>query len=153
MMTEDLSAPSCDPTNIAPCFVCGGAMLPYFRKRFDRMGLKDVDYVRCVECGTVLSHTHLAMPDNTWAQLNTTFHQHNFGTNGINADSGVPYAAQAAAIKAMAQTGAIPQILPWVDYACGQGHLSEELSRLGLTIQNYEKYPPPDAKGFLVIKR
>lgn len=50
-MTEDFSASSCDLVNIAPCFVCGGAMLPYFRKRFDSMGLKDVDYVRCVQCG------------------------------------------------------------------------------------------------------
>lgn len=132
------------------CFVCGAAMLPYFRKHFNRMGLGDVDYIRCVGCGFVQSQTHQALSETQWAQLNMDFHQHHYGTRGIGSDSGVPYGAQAAAIEQLFLAGVLPFENPWVDYACGQGHLAEELQKRKITIANYDQYPPPDAQDYLV---
>ncbi|MDD5585778.1 MAG: class I SAM-dependent methyltransferase [Alphaproteobacteria bacterium] len=151
LMADFMTQPSSSikPGNVAPCFVCGGEMLPYFRKRFDSMGLGEVEYVRCVKCGFVQSHTHRHMTEEQWAQLNVTFHQYHFGTGGAGTESGVPYVAQAEGVQALAQAGVIPQQRPWVDYACGQGNLAKELLRHGLVIGNYDKYPPPDATGYL----
>jgi hypothetical protein len=57
------------------CVVCNCEMVYYFTKTFNMYHLGDVEYWKCTHCGFVISKTHFEMSEESWGQLNVTYHQ------------------------------------------------------------------------------
>ena len=56
------------------CFVCGEEMKPFLEKNFAMDYLDKCEYVRCENCGIVVSQTLYEMPHDKWSALNVEFH-------------------------------------------------------------------------------
>lgn len=61
---------------VQTCFICNNElMLPYFTKDFlGQQGLGTVEYLRCSNCGMVVSKTHLEMSIDEYEELNLRYH-------------------------------------------------------------------------------
>ncbi len=63
------------------CFVCGAEMTPYFEKKLDSTAKEYIDkpeifeYVRCENCGLVVSKTLYEMSHEDWSAFNTKAHK------------------------------------------------------------------------------
>lgn len=133
------------------CMICQRPMHPYLSKPFGQYGLSQVDYLECEYCYFVVSKTHLEMPEARWEQLNQEYHQSYQGTNGNPDDKRwiERLNLQAAVIADLRRLGLLPCKLPWLDYGCGDGKLSETLSQLyDFCLLKYDRYMPPKA-GYL----
>jgi hypothetical protein len=113
-----------------------------FSKRFDSYGLTSVDYWRCSNCGFVISGTHADMSQTEWEDLNRSCHQ---SYQGSDCNPGDPrwlsrLSSQARVIDDCVQVGLLRSDVDWVDYACGDGKLSELVAQSGHHLQKYDKY-------------
>jgi hypothetical protein len=115
----------------------------YFSKNFKgEFGLNIVEYVRCPSCGLVMSATHKAMSNDEWEELNTRVHLSYQGSNYAKDDPRwlERLNAQAKILTNLNLAGVITNNLPWVDYACGDGKLSELLKFNSINVMNYDRY-------------
>lgn len=124
------------------CVICGGAMAYYFSKTFDSFGLTKVDYWRCDACGFAISKTHADMSPAEWAALNEAYHSAYLGSE-TNADD--PHwierlQSQSRLLDDAAGLGLLNGQGRWLDYACGDGKLSELLQDSGRTLLKYDRY-------------
>lgn len=114
--------------------------------------LDDVEYWKCINCGFVISKTHLELPEDSWHQLNITYHK-TYQNSNHNPDD--PrwidrLHSQAKVIDDAARIGLLLDSGRWLDYACGNGQLSSILNTTYRRVLfNYDKYMP-DKNGFLV---
>jgi hypothetical protein len=125
------------------CIICERPMDFFLTKKFNEYGLGDVDYLKCPQCGFVVSETHAALSGPEWEKLNADYHAQFLGKS-VNQDD-LRWLdrldAQARFIDRSKQAGLISQQHPWLDYACGDGKLSALLqSKHGLELKKYERY-------------
>lgn len=94
------------------------------------------------------------MSENQWAEINHEYHARYQGTDtNIDDPNWIPRLnAQASLIKHSLKIGLLNNSRPWLDYACGDGKLSEMLSRLGdIHLAKYDEYMA-GATGYLNAK-
>jgi hypothetical protein len=124
------------------CIICGSGTRFFFAKRFDVHGLGEVEYWRCDHCGFTLSKTHAEMSQADWERLNR---EHHAAYQGTGIDAGDPrwltrLESQAEVLKGAAARGLI-RPGRWLDYACGDGKLSDLLrERGGPELAKYDRY-------------
>ena len=124
------------------CIICGAKTELFLRKRFNEFDLGDVDYSRCSDCGFVLSETHAEMSDSRWEGLNRDFHESYQGSDDNPVDPRwLPrLRAQAQALQAANDAGLLPAGRR-LDYACGDGKLSEMLAESSdISLECYDRY-------------
>lgn len=125
------------------CYVCESKMLPFFNKDFHgAFGLSVVEYWKCSRCGFVISKTHADMKPEEWEQLNFEVHASYQGSDFVADDPKwlTRLNSQSAIIQKLANDGIIPSSLPWVDYACGDGKLSDLLFDKGYATHKFDRY-------------
>lgn len=126
------------------CMVCRSGLEPYFEKNFRGFhGLEIVRYERCPDCGFVGSRTHAEMSEDAWERLNRSCHSTYQGTKENPPEDPrwlTRLRAQAEAIRGLARVGIVPADLPWVDYGCGDGTLSEHLAAFDLELLRFDRY-------------
>jgi SAM-dependent methyltransferase len=127
------------------CFICQGSCVPYFSKSFAFHGLSLVEYVKCTACGLVISKTHFEMPQSQWERLNEAYHAAYLGTTASNDDPRwlERLDQQRSLIEKFYDAGVIAHQLPWLDYGCGDGKLSQLLAERQLSLLNFDRYCIP----------
>lgn len=124
------------------CIICSGEMTYYFSKSFNAFGLEKVDYWRCQDCGFVAAKTLFDMTDAEWAALN---HEYHSTYQGKEANPDDPrwtarLQIQANVLSDAAEKGFLNGNGRWLDYACGDGKLSELLQDRGQNLLKYDRY-------------
>lgn len=129
------------------CLICAASMRFYFSKRFALPELESADYWCCEGCGFVLSRTHFEMSATEWQRLNHAAHAI---YQGSESDPGDPrwrsrLEAQARVLDDAAAIGLIQSSGHWLDYACGDGKLTDLLqARHGRALGKYDRYMAGD---------
>jgi hypothetical protein len=115
--------------------ICGTPMSHYFTKP-EVPGLGDDEFHRCPLCGFVCSKTMFEMPEDAWERLNKHCHEKYQGSDYSEDDPRwrERMAWQAEAIRDAERVGLINRGRPWLDYACGDGRLADQIGA--------EKYEP-----------
>ncbi len=125
------------------CCICESPLEFFLTKEFNEFGLDEVDYLKCPRCGFVLSETHAQLSTGEWEKLNEAYHAQFLGKDA-NADDPrwlTRLDAQARFIARAQRQGLIAQERPWLDFACGDGKLSDRLqAHHGLALAKYERY-------------
>lgn len=124
------------------CIICDGAMSYFFSKRFDAFGLENVDYWRCGDCGFVISKTHADMSPAQWTALNHAYHSSYQGKDE-NADDPrwiERLREQTRVLSDVVDLGLLSGETRWLDYACGDGRLSDLLRDERLDLAKYDRY-------------
>jgi len=125
------------------CIVCNGQQKYYFSKNFDVYDLVKADYWRCENCGFTSSKTHFDMDDATWALLNDAFHKDAFAREDNPYNRNQRYFNQALMLS-LAKKHNILEGNDWLDWGCGVGSLSGQLSsHFGLHIDNFDMFVRP----------
>ena len=125
------------------CLICEASTEFYFSKTFDCYSLGTVDYWRCTHCGFVFSRTHMKLSPKEWEQLNIEYHS-NYQGSDTNPDDPkwlARISAQATTLECATKIGLIDGGR-WLDYACGDGKLSDLLRERGIILFKYEPYIP-----------
>lgn len=115
----------------------------FFSKPFHAYGLDTADYWRCDHCGFVISETHAEMTPAAWERINYEQHASYQGTDGDPADPNwlTRLQNQAVMLHDLQQMGLLNRNGRWLDYACGDGKLSDILqTRYDLDLLKYERY-------------
>jgi hypothetical protein len=126
------------------CIICNGGMAYSFSKDFGVYGLSGVDYLQCPNCGFTMSGTHADMEPGVWASLNHDYHSAHHGGD-YNADDPrwvQRLRSQAMVLADACRIGLLNGGGRWLDYACGDGKLSDMLRGEGRTLLKYDKYMP-----------
>ncbi len=133
------------------CLICSSPMQFFFSKKYDSFDLGEVEYWKCNGCGFTLSKTHAEMSADTWQRLNYQYHS-TYQGNEISPDDPKWIArlnTQAAVISDLADIGLLDTKGRWLDFACGDGKLSDILKEhYDLELLKYDRYMR-DAQGFL----
>ena len=112
------------------CIICNASMKFYFLKHFGTYNLETVNYWKCGFCGFVLSRTHADLSDRDWEKLNFDYHCTFLGQDG-NADDPrwlSRLTKQAEIINDLVEIHVLPR-KKWLDFACGDGKLSDILQK------------------------
>jgi hypothetical protein len=115
----------------------------FFSKPLGFEDLGEAEYLRCADCGFVISRTHAEMSAAQWERLNEAHHR---SYQGGDTDPGDPrwrarLDNQAAVLSDAAELKLVPNRLAWLDYACGDGKLSEQLLAIsGRRLLKYDRY-------------
>jgi hypothetical protein len=134
------------------CLICGAPMSFFFAGQFPAFGLDRVEYWRCGACGFVISKTHVEMAPAVWGELNRQLHALYQGTGSTCPPDDPQWLArietQARMVDDVRKIGLLREGR-WLDYACGDGTLSQVLrTQYHLPLLNYERYMP-QREGFL----
>lgn len=115
----------------------------FFRKRFDRYELEEVDYLKCPECGFCASKTHFEMTAERWERLNEAFHSDSNQREDNPHNRNQRYFNQALMIKLMSRHGLLAEG-EWLDWGCGVGSLARQLDgHFDLKLHTYDRYVTP----------
>jgi hypothetical protein len=124
------------------CVICNSGMAFYFSKDFGVYGLARVDYWRCPDCGFSMSKTHADMEAGEWASLNSLYHSGHHGGD-CNPDD-IRWVqrlqSQAKLLGDASRIGLLNGDGRWLDYACGDGKLSDMLRGEDRTLLKYDRY-------------
>ena len=130
-------------------------MAGYMTKDFNgAFGLNRVSYVRCGNCGFVQAQTLLDLPIPAWERLNEDFHRSYRLGGYLNDDPrwNERIQKQAEVIARVAAENLLPQTRPWLDFACGDGALADQLARGGLPTRKYDPYMQRNNDQALQVK-
>lgn len=130
--------------------ICKTPTVAFMDKHFEQLGLGDVAYNRCPNCGFVCSRTHYEMTDAQWEDLNNRWVSQYQGTEENPEDPRwlERMEVQSQITNDMAKLGLLPKGR-WLDYGAGDGKLVAKLAKEhGLTAEKYEHSSNP-AKGYL----
>lgn len=125
------------------CLICKNQMYFFFKKKFDSYGLNDVEYWQCQGCGFALSKTHRELTSKKWEQLNYSYHSAHQGKGTCSDDPKWidRLHTQATVLSDLVQIGLIHNSSTWLDFACGDGKLSNILKeRYNLDLLKYDHY-------------
>ncbi|MEO8368108.1 MAG: methyltransferase domain-containing protein [Candidatus Solibacter sp.] len=115
----------------------------FISKEFKVRCLDTADYWRCNDCGFVVSKTHTEMSPSDWETLNHDIHASYQGTDHDPRDPKwhARLQKQAHMLADAEEVGLLSKNDLWLDYACGDGKLSDLLrSRYDLKLLKYERY-------------
>ena len=121
-------------------------MFPYFSKDFGgKYNLYRVEYLKCENCGFVISKTHFDMTLEEWEALNRKYHSSYQGSSWNPDDPRWidRLSAQVEIITKLTNLGIIPRCssdYPWIDYGCGDGKLADYLLQRGLMVFKFDPY-------------
>lgn len=123
------------------CLICKHPTQYFFHKDFNKYGLGRVEYHKCHNCGLVHSETHRLLSENAWLELNHTYHD---GYQGSDMNTDDPrwlerLQSQAHVLADAVDLGLIAKDGDWLDYACGDGKLTEFL-KSKKNLLKYDKY-------------
>lgn len=123
------------------CLICNQPTHYFFHKNFECYNLGRVDYHKCGNCGFVHSETHRLLDEQTWSELNHTYHLNYQDTNENNDDPRwlERLHAQANVLEDTAKLGLLAINGDWLDYACGDGKLTE-LMKGNKNLLKYDKF-------------
>ena len=126
------------------CIICNSEMLYYFQKQFHIFGLGTVEYFRCQNCGFVLSKTHAEMSRSKWESLNQEYHTYQGKDYNLDDPRWITrLQCQARVLDDAVQIGLLDMNGRSLDYACGDGKLSNLLKTdKSITLLKYDKYMP-----------
>jgi len=125
------------------CLICGSPMQFYFSKEYDSFDLGKVEYYRCDCCGFTLSKTHTEMSDHSWKRLNHQYHSSYHGQETCPDDPKwiKRLNTQSMVISDLTKLGLLESKGRWLDFACGDGKLSDTLKENhDLNLLKYDKY-------------
>jgi hypothetical protein len=113
----------------------------------------NIDYLKCENCGFVISKTHKEMADDQWKLLNKSWH-HNFERNPESRlNNQPPYADQALAITILQKNGLL-KLENALDYAAGYGTLAKFLKKyLSIEIKVFDKYVEDKNSSLIYIDK
>ncbi len=122
------------------CLICDEKMSFFFFKAFENHLLKEVEYHKCCNCGFVYSKTHAMLNEQEWQELNSS-HADYQGTeyNWHDPRWLERLQAQAKILKDCCDLNLLPIDGKWLDYACGDGKLSD-LLRGQQELLKYDKF-------------
>jgi len=132
------------------CMICNNQMSPYFTKQFNFAKLGTVEYVKCVNCGFVLSKTHYELSDEDWQTVNKEYHSSYQGKDiAVDDPKWIERLQnQAEVIADTVKLGLVGTELSWVDFGCGDGKLPYILAdKYSLDLGKYDRYM--NNEGFL----
>jgi cyclopropane fatty-acyl-phospholipid synthase-like methyltransferase len=118
-------------------------MNPYFVKQFKFPGLETVEYVKCVNCGFVISKTHYELPDEDWQAINEEYHRSYQGKfENVDDPRWIERLQnQAEVIADAVKLGLVSNNSPWIDFGCGDGKLADLLlEKYGLKLGKFDRY-------------
>ena len=124
------------------CLICTERLGFSFSKKFAVFGLSKVDYWGCPNCGFTISRTHAEMTVAEWESLNHEYHAA-YQLSESNPDDPRWVARlknQTQVISDAAEIGLINGNERWLDYACGDGKLSDLLNQEGLKLLKFDRY-------------
>lgn len=124
------------------CIICNSGMAFYFSKDFKVFNLGKVDYWKCSFCGFTISKTHADMTVGEWETLNYEYHKSYQGKD-FNPDDERWVArlqSQATVLSDAVHLGILKGKGQWLDYACGDGKLTDLLDKEDIALQKYDKY-------------
>lgn len=116
------------------CIICKSKSSYFFSKKYQAYPdgpFADeliVDYLKCENCGFVISRTHQEMDPAVWAEMNVSWHNIVESDTEQNFTNQPPYADQALAL-AILEKNNILSLGNALDYAAGYGTLSKFLSK------------------------
>ena len=113
------------------CFVCGGEMNFFLEKDFGLENLGKCEYVRCEDCGLVISKTVYEMNQEDWSKLNFECHDKFFHTQANEeADPKLldRLEAQANVLVELIQRGVFKSDWSTIDYGAGSGLLADKIN-------------------------
>ncbi|MFC3912164.1 class I SAM-dependent methyltransferase [Pseudaeromonas sharmana] len=121
---------------MSACEICGGKTVFYFKKNYASSPYShlmcdwgDIEYIRCENCGFVLSLSHQQASRSAWEKLNHDYHHLIENCDGsFSIPNQPPYAMQAMMLQLLAVNGII-SLANSLDYAGGYGRLSLLLSK------------------------
>ncbi len=122
------------------CVICNSPTKPFLSKNFIQFDLGKIDYVKCVNCGFVISKTHYEMTDAEWENLNQKWVSLYQGSDFNPEDPRWMERLnnQANIIGDIAELGLLPAG-DWLDYGAGDGKLADALKqRFNLDFNKYE---------------
>lgn len=125
------------------CMVCGGISREYFRKYFDSYGLGEIKYYKCDNCGFVYAKDFREMSSKRWRDLNRIYHEVEFRNEFIFNDPKWRDRIhnQIDTIELLYHSvGVLRHGRLWLDYACGNGYLADQLTRKGMKTAKYDRY-------------
>ena len=114
------------------CFVCGGEMKNFLEKDFGMENLGKCEYVRCEDCGLVISKTHYEMSPENWSKLNFECHDKYFHGK-VNLEEIDPrwisrLEAQANIFFELIKLGIFKSDWRTIDYGAGSGILADKIN-------------------------
>lgn len=133
------------------CLICKSSMAWSFAKDFFSCGLSRVDYWRCGHCGFVISKTHADMSPAEWAAHNQICHS-TYQATDFNADDPrwLPrMQSQAHVIDDCIKIGLLSADGSLLDYACGDGKLSDLVKASGHQLKKYDRYMQMQSADYL----
>ena len=136
------------------CLICSQKMHFYFSKSFTDRHLSNVNYYRCENCGFCISKTHAEMTPEEFSEVNADFHSRYLFTdeNPLDPCWKRRLQTQADVIADLCRFGLLDRSKLWLDYACGDGSLSELLAtNHQLELLKYDRYLP-EQSSYLDIK-
>jgi hypothetical protein len=104
-----------------------------------------VEYYQCENCGFCLSKTHALMSPEIFSRVNNIFHGSYHNTNVCPDDLHWKerLKEQSDLIADLYKIGLLDTSKPWLDYACGDGFLSNQLAlHHQLHLEKYDRYEP-----------
>ena len=136
------------------CLICKKTTKFYFTKQFNKFGLKNVDYWKCGSCGFTAAKTLYELNDQKWTALNEEFHSSYHFTDECYFDKNwiKRLKIQAKTLALLKNKGLLTQKKPWLDYGCGDGKLSQFLTKNKVTLLNYDEYPGTHTTNILPLQ-
>jgi hypothetical protein len=133
------------------CLICCSGMTWSFAKDFHGFGLSRVEYWRCGACGFVISKTHAEMSAEEWEEHNRHCHGAYQATDSNPDDPRwqARLRSQARVLNDCIRLGLLRADGNRVDYACGDGKLSDLVATYGHRLQKYDKYMSRESAGYL----
>ena len=125
------------------CFVCGGEMKPYFKKKIAARYLQNLDaleYVRCEHCGMVVSKTLYEMSREELSKFIYNDHKDYFSSTSRQEEVDPRWLQrldlQAALFAELLRYGVFDYGWRTIDYGAGNGLLANKVNAL-LTLHKY----------------
>lgn len=134
------------------CIICNKETVDFFEKDFKDEFLGKCNFKICKNCGFVFNDTMYNMPDEKWIEINNHYHQQTWlQKESENFRHNPPYLQQALFFNILLKNQLIKKD-KWLDYAAGQGILSNILKNyFNLKLIPYEKYTA-DSEGTILLQ-
>ena len=123
------------------CLVCESSTSEYFSKRFDLPDLEVANYVRCGNCGLVISISHLEMSSSQWTNLNVAWHDSNNSRVDDPHNRRQRYFHQSQMLHLLIRHEILAKPKNWIDWGGGEGLLASRLEKnYDIKCSTYERY-------------
>ena len=140
------------------CFVCGAEMTPYFKTTPEINYLESVnsfEYVRCENCGLVVSKTIYEMSHEDWEKINDVTFKNYFNNDKMLENFDPRWSErienQAELFSNLVKCGVLKKDLRTIDYGAGEGSLANKINeKIGkVWLKKFDAYMKPTDENYL----